>query len=249
MNQKETLWEKRKVPKYPPQPPAPEPRKTEERAEFLSRVPTNRRIVSGEAFDAGYSAGKSAGAETAAAPEQPVSAAPPMSEGEIKSAVTVAAGCAGDWCWPCSHFSVINQISNRWIKDREAYAASLRREIAALQERSGNFLHEIGVQTREIAALQAELASVDEALARRPALADFKNRYEKVCAACAEAGRADKFRAEIAALKEENQQLHRELELAIAHDRQPYPTAEAYEKVCAVAEALRSRIAELEGKK
>ncbi len=40
-------------------------------------------------------------------------------------------------------------------------------------------------------------------------------------------------------------ELTRERDLAIAHDRQPYPTAEAYEKVCADLASARKRIVEL----
>lgn len=36
--------------------------------------------------------------------------------------------------------------------------------------------------------------------------------------------------------------LIRERELAIAHDTQPYPTADAYERVCAAYEKLRLRV-------
>ncbi len=39
--------------------------------------------------------------------------------------------------------------------------------------------------------LTAELALVDEALARRPALDKYKTRYEKICAACETASRAE----------------------------------------------------------
>ena len=42
------------------------------------------------------------------------------------------------------------------------------------------------------------------------------------------------------------EELQEELELAIAHDRQPYPTAEAYEKACALYEASKQRVKELE---
>lgn len=38
--------------------------------------------------------------------------------------------------------------------------------------------------------------------------------------------------------------LREELALAIAHDRQPYPTAEAYERVCATLSTATARIAE-----
>lgn len=41
-------------------------------------------------------------------------------------------------------------------------------------------------------------------------------------------------------------ELVRERDLAIAHDTQPYPTADAYDKVCAANEKQRLRIAELE---
>ena len=40
--------------------------------------------------------------------------------------------------------------------------------------------------------------------------------------------------------------LREELQLAIAHDRQPYPTAEAYAAVCAALLSHKKRIAELE---
>lgn len=39
---------------------------------------------------------------------------------------------------------------------------------------------------------------------------------------------------ELASLRTENERLTKERDLAIAHDTQPYPTAEAYEKVCEV---------------
>jgi hypothetical protein len=44
--------------------------------------------------------------------------------------------------------------------------------------------------------------------------------------------RIRELEAEVAAKDERIEEVERERELAIAHDRQPYPTAEAYEKVC-----------------
>lgn len=40
----------------------------------------------------------------------------------------------------------------------------------------------------------------------------------------------------------------REREEAIAHDRQPYPTAAAYEKVCVALQRAKDRIEDLESK-
>jgi hypothetical protein len=51
------------------------------------------------------------------------------------------------------------------------------------------------------------------------------------------------LRSEAERLREENARLRRERDLAVAHDTQPYPTADAYEKVCAV---LREREIEVE---
>ncbi len=42
-----------------------------------------------------------------------------------------------------------------------------------------------------LAAMDSELSLVDAALARRPALEKYSTRYEKICAACAAAGRAE----------------------------------------------------------
>ncbi len=50
--------------------------------------------------------------------------------------------------------------------------------------------------------------------------------------------------AEIARLKEANMELERERDLAIAHDTQPYPTASAYEAVCAALEKHKQTHAE-----
>ena len=47
-------------------------------------------------------------------------------------------------------------------------------------------------------------------------------------------------------LVKENERLKRERDLAIAHDTQPYPTAEAYEKVCAANEDKRNIIERLQ---
>lgn len=52
--------------------------------------------------------------------------------------------------------------------------------------------------------------------------------------------RALRLRAEAA--EKERDEARRERDLAIAHDRQPYPTAEAYEKVCAARDALAARL-------
>ena len=42
-------------------------------------------------------------------------------------------------------------------------------------------------------------------------------------------------------------QITRERDLAIAHDRQLYPTAHAYEQVCKALEMAKARLAALEG--
>jgi hypothetical protein len=47
--------------------------------------------------------------------------------------------------------------------------------------------------------------------------------------------------AEVAALTAERDRLREELDLAIAHDRQPYPTADAYEAACRALEKHRER--------
>ena len=41
------------------------------------------------------------------------------------------------------------------------------------------------------------------------------------------------LKEKLTALRSENERLVRERDLALAHDTQPYPTADAYEKVCA----------------
>jgi hypothetical protein len=43
--------------------------------------------------------------------------------------------------------------------------------------------------------------------------------------------------------------LARERDLAVAHDRQPYPTAYAYERVCAVLEEKRAALAQAEAER
>jgi hypothetical protein len=48
--------------------------------------------------------------------------------------------------------------------------------------------------------------------------------------------------ADIDWLLDEIKQLARERDLAVAHDRQPYPTAEAYERVCAALERQRGEV-------
>lgn len=53
-------------------------------------------------------------------------------------------------------------------------------------------------------------------------------------------------RADVPALVKRVRELERERDLAIAHDRQPYPTAEAYEKACAALNKHVTRVRELE---
>jgi len=50
--------------------------------------------------------------------------------------------------------------------------------------------------------LRAELQSIDEALARRPALADIPGRYAKVFRACEMAGRAEEAERNLARVLE-----------------------------------------------
>ncbi len=54
------------------------------------------------------------------------------------------------------------------------------------------------------------------------------------CGASRDVCGIDCLRRQNAALRAENERLKQEVILAVAHDRQPYPTAEAYEKVCSV---------------
>lgn len=49
----------------------------------------------------------------------------------------------------------------------------------------------------------------------------------------------------LAALADRCEELEHERDLAVAHDRQPYPTAEAYEKACAALWKHRAAVAEL----
>lgn len=58
-----------------------------------------------------------------------------------------------------------------------------------------------------IRELEAELGMVDEALARRPALADAPNRYTAISRACAKAGKADAAERRVAELEAENQRM------------------------------------------
>mgnify|MGYP001613083671 CR=1 FL=1 len=51
---------------------------------------------------------------------------------------------------------------------------------------------------------------------------------------------------EVARLLALMQRLAAERDLAVAHDRQPYPTADAYERVCAALNAAKLRVQELE---
>jgi len=55
--------------------------------------------------------------------------------------------------------------------------------------------------------------------------------------------------SEIQSLHQERDALRRKRDLAIAHDRQPYPTAEAYENVCAALDKVKRELAELKEKK
>ena len=57
-----------------------------------------------------------------------------------------------------------------------------------------NFLNNISELENEIAKLRYELAMVDEALARRPALDKYQTRYDKICAACEKAQEAENIR-------------------------------------------------------
>lgn len=59
----------------------------------------------------------------------------------------------------------------------------------------------------------------------------------------------EKFREaerENTALREQLARAIHERDLAVAHDRQPYPTAEAYEKVCAALNEHKERLAQVE---
>jgi uncharacterized protein (DUF924 family) len=56
-------------------------------------------------------------------------------------------------------------------------------------------------------ALAAELATVDEALARRSALDDAPDRYTKIFRACKRAGEADALAADLAREKERTERL------------------------------------------
>jgi hypothetical protein len=60
---------------------------------------------------------------------------------------------------------------------------------------------------RNCAQLTAELAAVDDRLARRPALADLSDRLSKIERACAEAGRADQLAAENERLRKRYEQI------------------------------------------
>ena len=51
--------------------------------------------------------------------------------------------------------------------------------------------------------------------------------------------------AALAAKDKEIEELKRERDLAIAHDLQPYPTADAYEKVCAALNAAKVEVSDL----
>jgi hypothetical protein len=56
----------------------------------------------------------------------------------------------------------------------------------------------------------------------------------------------DRLTAENAALKVRAAELERERDLAVAHDRQPYPTVEAYETACAALSKHRDRAERME---
>lgn len=72
-----------------------------------------------------------------------------------------------------------------------------------------------------------------------------KDEFE--CMAKAVADHATKaLQQRVEALEGENKGLKRDLELAIAHDRQPYPTAWAYEQACRVSESRRVLINSLD---
>ena len=50
-------------------------------------------------------------------------------------------------------------------------------------------------------------------------------------------------------LKDRIAELEKERDLAISHDRQPYPTAQAYEKVCEVLHKTKAKVEQLEKEK
>lgn len=79
--------------------------------------------------------------------------------------------------------------------------------IASLQQELANLRQIATASDAEIGRLKAELAAVDAALARRPALADIETRYAKIEHACSTAGRADGAEAEVGRLKTENARL------------------------------------------
>ena len=56
----------------------------------------------------------------------------------------------------------------------------------------------------------------------------------------------DNLEAKVEQQAEQIKQLAEERDLAIAHDRQPYPTAQAYEKTCILLREAREQITELQ---
>ncbi len=64
---------------------------------------------------------------------------------------------------------------------------------------------------QENSRLKKELATVDEALARRPALADIPDRYSKISKACFEASKVEKLQEQLSAAQGMVKELEKEV--------------------------------------
>jgi hypothetical protein len=115
--------------------------------------------------------------------------------------------------------------------------ANLRSSLTAAQE-------EIAKLTLENNNARGELAIVDEALDRRPALADLPDRYSKVYRACSMAGRAEAAESALAAAREEIAQQEETEKAMIESNNENYKRAEAAESTLATLQQSERKMKE-----
>ena len=94
------------------------------------------------------------------------------------------------------------RVSPEWLREDERplfeYACCHSKPLS--QSECLELFSSLAAERRKVAELEAELRSIDDRFARRPALDDCKTRAEKVDRACSAAGRAE---TELAKLRQQ----------------------------------------------